>query len=70
MATNYALVPQRWTSEYLILADSTSDVSDAQAAFPDAPIGSRIIAAGDDAAPTEYMKFPAGWKQISNFAST
>ena len=65
---NFARVYQRWDSAYLILADSTEDVADAQAAFPDAPIGSKIIAAGDGALPTEYLMFPAGWKQVSNFA--
>lgn len=65
---NFARVYNRWSDQYLILADSTDDVADAEEAFPEAPLGSTIIAAGDNAPPTEYKLFPSGWKQVSNFS--
>lgn len=64
----YARIYDRWSTEWTILADSDEEAATVEAAFPDAPLGSKILIAGESAVPTEYMLFPSGWAQTSNFS--
>jgi len=66
----YQRLYDRWAPEWRFFADSVSDVSDIEENEPDAPVGSTILAAGSDAPPTEYVKFPSGWAQTGGFQST
>lgn len=45
-------------------ADSDSDKTEIETAYPDAPIGS-IIIAGNSGEPKIYFKFPAGFAALN-----
>ena len=55
----YERVYDRWSTTYLFVADSDSDVSDVETNETDAPVGS-IVIASNSGSPKWYMKFPAG----------
>lgn len=61
----YQRVYDRWSTEWLFVADADTDVSDVESEQPDAPVGSVIIA-GNSGSSKTYMKMPAGsYVQIS-----
>jgi len=63
----YAKVVERISQIPTFYADAAEDVTDIEDENPMAPVGSRILVAGDSAAPTEYIKFPSDWVQTNNF---
>ena len=58
----YQRLYDRWSAEWPIIADEHADVALAEAAFPEAPVGSCILVADDDGSggSAVYLKAPAG----------